>query len=53
MDVINIRIEDANYDYLVFENNLQISSKITEIGAQSEKIFFIYDTMLRRKQKSE
>lgn len=44
MDVINIRIEDANYDYLVFENNLQISSKITEIGAQSEKIFFIYDT---------
>ena len=30
MDVINITIEDANYDYLVFENNSQISSKITE-----------------------
>lgn len=44
MDVINITIEDANYNYLVFENNSQISSKITEMGTQSEKIFFIYDT---------
>lgn len=43
MDVINITIEDANYNYLVFENNSQISSKITEMGTQSEKIFFIYD----------
>ena len=32
MDVINITIEDANYNYLVFENNSQISSKITEMG---------------------
>ena len=44
MDVINIKIEDANYDYFVFESNMQISSKISEIGVQSEKIFFIYDT---------
>ena len=44
MDEIKIKIEDADYDYLVFENNLQISTRIAEIGVQSEKLFFIYDT---------